>query len=97
MNYEASCPKCGRRLSRWHYFTTWRVYFLCRSCGARFRMTLVGYLVYLAAFAIQFLWFGLTLRKVIPPLTGMIMVVLTCLLGLWLFPWLTPMKLPPEK
>lgn len=97
MNYQACCPKCGAKLSRWHNFTTWRIHFLCRACGAQFRVTAPGYFILFVGFGTYLLWFELYLKHLIPPLVAIGLILLTFLIGVWLFPILLPVRLRRNK
>src|SRR5438045_1158638 len=96
MNYKACCPKCGAKLTRRQYFSTWRIHFQCGTCAARFRFTVLGFNIFFIGLGVQFLWFGLYRARTIPASAAIGLVVLTCLLGIWLLPMLTPVKLRRE-
>jgi hypothetical protein len=93
MNHKACCPKCRTVLTRRQYFSTWRIHFRCGVCAARFRLTALGYVILFIGFGVQFLWFGLCQARTIPKSAGIALVLLTFMLGIWLLPILTPMKL----
>jgi hypothetical protein len=60
-------------------------------------MTALGYLVFFAGSGLYLLWFVLAQKRLMPFIVAAGLVALTCLLGIWLFPWLTSMKLRREK
>lgn len=92
MKYQFSCPACGVRLSRWRIFTTLTLDYHCRDCGATFRLSLLGWMICLGVIALQFLCFGLSLKRVIPPFAAIALLAVICGLTLWLLPYLTPVR-----
>ena len=96
MNYKASCPKCRAKLTRSQYFYTCRIHFRCGACAARFRFTAFGFIIFFIGIGVQFLWFGLYRARTIPVSAAIGLVVFTFLLGIWLLPILTPVKLRRE-
>lgn len=59
-------------------------------------MTSLGYLIFFAGVGVYLLWYGLYRTRAIPAHVAVGLVLLTFLLGAWLLPMLTPMKLRRE-
>ena len=100
MTYRISCPDCSAKVSRWQCFLTPTLDYRCRKCGAKFRISPVGWLVALVVVVLQVLWFLLALRHVISAQIALLLILLTCILSLWLLPYLTPVNrsgpMPPK-
>ena len=96
MNYKASCPNCGARVTRGHYVFSWRFDFRCGTCAARFRLAALGYLIFIAGIGTQLLWYYLYRAHSISAFTAVGLVLLTFVLGVWLLPMVMPMKLKQD-
>ena len=93
MPYKSTCPKCGARLSRADLLMNLRLYYTCRTCGAKFRISGVGWLFYFAVIFVQLGWYGLYRIHIFSANAGTLLVLLTLCLAAWWGPILTPMKL----
>lgn len=91
MNYKASCPTCGTKLSRWQLFSTPSIYYRCRQCESRFRISALGLWVTLAILFVQLFWFLLCQWQAIAPRVAIGFLIVTCLFAIWWFPYLAPM------
>jgi len=91
MEYKIVCPKCGARLSRWHWMLSVTEY-RCRNCQARFCMTFLGWLMTVGVILEEFLWFALFQVKVISMGVAIGLVVATCVVGTWALPYWTPVQ-----
>jgi hypothetical protein len=92
MTYRISCPDCQARVPRWQCFLTPTLDYRCRKCGAKFRISPLGWLVALLVIVLQVLWFCLTVRHIISPRLALVLVLVTCILSLWLLPYLIPVN-----
>src|SRR6266403_1684146 len=90
MPYKISCPDCKAKVPRWQCFLTPTLDYRCRKCGAKFRLSSIGWLIALAVVALQACWFLLAIRRAVSRPLAFLLVVLTCVLALWLLPYLTP-------
>ena len=91
MNYKASCPQCGTRLSRWHYFTT-AFRYRCRSCGAQFRLTTFGWLVTIAMIVLLISFYVLYRLDIVSWQAAIALILLAWAVATWLIPYLTPVR-----
>jgi uncharacterized protein (DUF983 family) len=93
MNYKACCPVCGGRASRWHLFTSPRIYHRCRSCGANFRLTAAGHASVFAVVVLQVGWYLLVQLQIISHYVAIGLLLATCASAIWLLPYLSPLRL----
>jgi hypothetical protein len=93
MDYKITCPKCGTKLSRWHYFSTMSIYYRCRSCNAQFRMTTAGWLISLGVVALEIGCFVLYRLHFIPAYLAIDLLLIVCSLAVWLLPFVISVKL----
>ena len=92
MTYRIVCPACATRVPRWQCFLTPALDYRCRKCGAKFRISPFGWLISAMVVIIQVVWFVLAIRHIIAPLLALALVVLTCILTIWLLPYLIPVN-----
>ena len=86
MNYKASCPQCGTKLSRWQYFTKVLRY-RCRSCGAHFRLTAVGWLITISFTALLISFFVLYRLHIISWQVAIGLILAGFAVSTWLEPY----------
>ena len=92
MNYKFSCPACGTRLSRRHIFSTVTLDYRCRSCGAKFRLSAMGWVICFGVIALQLVCFALSLKQILSPFTAIALLLVICGLALWLLPYVAPVQ-----
>jgi DNA-directed RNA polymerase subunit RPC12/RpoP len=93
MNYKATCPTCGTKVSRWRLFSTPVIYYRCGNCGASFRVSPAGWIASLIVVAAQLSWFVLYRFGIIASYVGIGLLLLTCGLAIWLLPYFSPVRL----
>ena len=96
MDYKASCPKCGKKVSRWYIFGQPTIHHRCRACGVLFRPTLAGNLVTVSFLALAVLWFVMLQTHVLSPLVVIVLLLITGIVMVWLLPYIMPVRLKPE-
>ena len=77
MTYKLSCPACGTKMSRWQ-FSPPAIYYRCRECGARLRLSAAGWIATFVVITGQFLWFVLYRNGSISNYVGIGLALLTC-------------------
>jgi hypothetical protein len=96
MTYKFSCPSCGTKVSRWRIFFE-IVNTRCKGCGSRLAVTPLGWVVIFGVVALEILWYAVTRMRMISTYTGMIFVVVTCVLAIWYIPYLMPVRLASNE
>ena len=88
MRYKASCPTCGKKVSRWFIFFEPTIYHRCRGCGLRHRMGLAGWIMTFVVIALALLWFALFRMHIVSAYFAITLLLTTLALTVWLFPYL---------
>jgi hypothetical protein len=97
MHYKAACPSCETKVSRWILCSELTIYYRCRGCGMRMRVSSRGWVATFAGIvlvaACYFLYRDLAVSKAAA--IGLILVQLALAIGL--APYVLPMQLAREK
>src|SRR5262245_53745062 len=93
MHYQCSCPQCGKKVSRWYIFCEPTIYHRCRSCGARHRVSVTGWVVGFIPIGLALICLLMFERQIISWQIGVGFLVFVLALTIWLLPYFMPVRL----
>jgi hypothetical protein len=93
MRYKASCPNCGKKISRWFIFCEPTIFHRCRGCGLRSRMGFGGWVAIFAMIALAVICDLLFRHHIISGPVVIILLLMLLFSTIWLYPYVSSMRL----